>query len=147
MSQNWQTASARSSSRPVHRLHPANRAEHRRSSGVGSFALKGVEDFLDGVAHSPVGRGILDPILPEALQAEKAGVTVSACQSLGRRIVAAASQAIVDSECQAGGDDLCFRELDQRVWMRSGVSPRTPARVARLAIRSKAAMYSGRQSG
>jgi len=51
VSQNAQTARARSASRPDHKLQPAKRAEYRRPTRLRALALQRVEDLLDGVAH------------------------------------------------------------------------------------------------
>ena len=51
VSQNRQTALARSTSRPAPQVAAGKAAEHRRPASPGAFALQGVEDLLDGVGH------------------------------------------------------------------------------------------------
>ena len=141
---------ARSSSRPVQRLHPANRQKTAGRPVVRALALQRVEDLLDRVAHTPradIRTGSGQRRFVRSPSAQQAGVAGAAGAAPAAGVVAARRQAVIHARGRAPRMISALLSWISGAWMGSGRRPSTPARVARFAIRSNASMNSGRQSG
>ena len=103
---------------------------------------------LAALSPSLVARRIRNPGCGESCPAQATGVAAPAGTALLVRLVAGHRDRIVHAEGPSLADDVGLAQLDQRrADDRVAGALRSPARVARFAMRSKAAMYSGRQSG
>ena len=89
----------------------------------------------------------MSPASAKPFQPQLAGVATAATRAGGVGIVAGVGQSVIDAQFGAAADDLGLGPADQGRMDGEVQRPSTPALVARLASRSKAAMYSGRQSG
>ena len=154
VSQNWQTAVARSRLAPGPQVAAGEPAEHRRPAGVGALALERVEDLLDGVAHATAcAPGVRGRVGHAGLARSPCSRSRQASQCphaapVGVRVVAADGQRVVDAQLDARADDLRpWSAAISGVWMRSGCRPRRRPWSRGWPSRSNAAMYSGRQSG
>ena len=88
---------------PRPEIAAAEATEDGGATGVPSLTLQRVEDLLDRVRHARsvdahVARGVGDSRFGEAATAELTGVAVAAGAAVGRRVVAAQRERVVDAE-------------------------------------------------
>src|SRR4051812_16479306 len=105
---------------PGPQVAAAEATEHCGSTSIPSLALQRVEDLLDGVRHGRsadrrrVTCRVGDARFREPATAELAGVAAAAGEAVGRRVVAAQRERVVDAEGKSELDDLSLGEVQQR---------------------------------
>ena len=129
-------------------------AEHRRPAGVGALALQRVEDLLDRVGHRRVrrsgsGAGSATPASAKPLSRSRHESHAPQARAVGVGVVAADASARSRRRARGRGWMIsALRQVDQRRVDRAAAAcPRRRPWWRGWPSRSKAAMYSGRQSG